>query len=104
MSKVDAARLPSERTPRDPDPILAVCSRCSEAQESDRYSIDDALANQGWAVIADQLICDAHLTCCTNCGDPCLLESDGCVRDGDYHCSECWQTCGECGRWAASER
>lgn len=93
----------SRPLPRDPEPLYAECSRCDDAQESDRYTLEEAL-HRGWAVIGDALVCEAHLVPCTRCGDPCLLESDGCVRDGDFHCDEHADECSECGRYESQER
>ncbi len=89
--------------PRDLPPILAVCTMCDEAQESDRHTIEDALRN-GWAVIDDAMVCDAHLTECRWCSEPALLEWGGCVVDGVWHCRDCGRVCGDCGKAERAER
>lgn len=88
---------------RDPEPLQAGCTRCDDWRDSDPLTFEEAL-RAGWAVIRGQLICPDHLVPCTRCGDPCLLASDGCVKDGDFHCDEHAGDCSDCGRFEAAER
>jgi hypothetical protein len=88
---------------RDMEPLRAECGYCRDWYYSDPLTFEEALA-AGWAVVESKLACTDHLTICARCGDPCLLEQDGCVADGIWHCSECARDCSDCGRWEAAER
>lgn len=71
---------------------LAVCTRCTEAQQSDRYTVARALRDEGWALIGGQLTCPEHLRVCSQCEesyDPGLVDGNGCGMCPDCHPTRC---------------
>lgn len=85
---------------------LATCTRCWEANESDRYTVSRALRDEGWALIDGKLVCDTHVAPCRWCGRLTLLDTSLCADGTTIHCPDCIddQHCDPCGRDAADEQ